>query len=89
MTFSQLKQKEVINTCDGGRLGNVCDLDLSPDGRILELVVPGPFCIQKVFRPDGVAIPWSSVSMMGEDVIVVTLPGGLPGHAERGKRNGE
>ena len=79
MTFSQLKQKEVINTCDGARLGNVCDLDLSPDGRILALVVPGPFCIQTVFRPDGVAIPWSCVSMMGEDVILVTIHEGLPG----------
>ena len=89
MTFSQLKQKEVINTCDGARLGNVCDLDLSPDGRILALVVPGPFSIQTVFRSDGVAIPWSCVSMMGEDVILVTRPGGLPGHPERGKEREE
>ena len=32
MTYTQLKQKEVVNTCDGAKLGNVCDLDLSPDG---------------------------------------------------------
>ncbi len=43
MTYTQLKQKEVVNTCDGAKLGNVCDLDLSPDGRILALIVPGVF----------------------------------------------
>lgn len=74
MTFSQLKQKEVINTCDGGRLGSVCDAELSPDGRILALIVPGPFTFSAMFRPEGLSIPWQCVNLMGEDVILVTLP---------------
>ena len=27
MRMSQLREKEVINICDGERLGNVCDVD--------------------------------------------------------------
>lgn len=87
MTFSQLKQKEVINTCDGARLGNVCDLELTQDGRILALIVPGPFNLSTMFKSDGVSIPWSCVNMMGEDVILVTLPGGLPGQDSRRENN--
>ena len=50
MTYTQLKQKEVVNTCDGAKLGNVCDLDLSPDGRILALIVPGVFSLSGMFK---------------------------------------
>ena len=74
MTYTQLKQKEVINTCDGARLGNVCDLELSQDGRILALIVPAPFSLAGMFKNAGVSIPWSAVAMMGEDVILVNLP---------------
>ena len=74
MTYAQLKQKEVINTCDGARLGNVCDLELSQDGRILALTVPGPFTLGSMFKGGGMTIPWNCVQMMGEDVILVTLP---------------
>jgi YlmC/YmxH family sporulation protein len=75
MTYAQLKQKEIINTCDGARLGSICDLDLSPDGRILSLIVPLPFSFAGMFKGEGVVIPWSAVVMMGEDVILVNLPG--------------
>lgn len=74
MTYSQLRQKEVINTCDGAKLGNVCDLELSQDGRILALIVPGPFTLSSMFKGEGVPIPWTCVQMMGEDVILVALP---------------
>lgn len=76
MTFTELKQKQVINTCDGAKLGNVCDLELSCDGRILSLIVPGPFTISSIFKGEGSAIPWHCVQMMGEDVILVTVSAG-------------
>ena len=41
-TFSDLKCKEVINVCDGGRLGCVTDLELDLcTGTILSIIVPG------------------------------------------------
>ena len=65
MTYAQLKQKEIINTCDGARLGNVCDLDLSPDGRILALITPAPFSFAGLFKGEGVVIPWGAVGHDG------------------------
>ncbi len=83
MTYAELKQKEIINTCDGARLGNVCDLDLSADGRILALVAPAPFSLAGLFKGQGIVIPWGAVVMMGEDVILVNLPGGVGPCGER------
>ena len=65
MTYTQLKQKEVVNTCDGAKLGNVCDLDLSPDGRILALIVPGVFSLSGMFKGGGETIPWDAGARMG------------------------
>ena len=43
MRMSQLREKEVINICDGERLGNVCDVDFEKKtGRICSLIIPGP-----------------------------------------------
>ena len=43
MRFSELHCREVINLCDGARLGEVCDLVFDPVcGQITALVVPGP-----------------------------------------------
>ena len=41
--FSQLRRKEVINICDGSRLGCVGDLELCiPEGGVKALIVFGP-----------------------------------------------
>ncbi len=73
MTYSELKRKEVINTCDGRRLGNICDLSLSDDGRITAILVPGEFSLQTLFKPENCVIPWNLVVMIGDDVILVDI----------------
>ena len=41
--FSHLRRKEVINICDGRRLGFVGDLELKvPEGEVKALIVFGP-----------------------------------------------
>ena len=43
MRLCELREKEVINICDGEKLGNVCDLDFDvKTGRICSLIIPGP-----------------------------------------------
>ena len=38
-----LQRKEVINICDGSRLGFVSDVDITvPDGKVVAIVVSGP-----------------------------------------------
>ncbi len=40
--YQELRQKEVINLCDGKRLGKVCDVVFTyPEGKVQGIVVPG------------------------------------------------
>ena len=46
MTLGDLRQKDVINTCNGASLGKPMDLEFCPaDGRVSALVVPGEFSL--------------------------------------------
>ena len=77
--FSEYQCREVINVCDGCRLGYVCDLEVEvPEGRICALYVPGPCRFLGVLGHDGYyRIPWSCVRRIGDDIILVEadLPG--------------
>ena len=74
-TFSDLRCKEVINVCDGGRLGCVTDLELDLcTGTILAIIVPGEGRLLGLIRPrDGLVIPFCRIQKIGEDVILVDL----------------
>lgn len=71
-TFNQLRDKEVINLCDGKRLGYVCDAEIDTcSGRICALIVPGaPKCLGFV-RGENLRIPWECVERIGDDLILV------------------
>lgn len=58
--FSQLRRKEVINICDGSRLGCVGDLELCiPEGTVKALIVFGPCRFFGLFgRGEDYYIPW-------------------------------
>lgn len=77
-TVSELCEKEVINTCDGKRLGCVCDVVIDTcDGRLLAIMVPpeggfGIFC-----RENPIIIPWEKICRLGDDIILVDI-GQLP-----------
>lgn len=72
-TFCDLSEKEVINICDGRRLGHVEDLELNIiDGRILALIVPGPpKCWGLIRAEKDCVIPWCKIKKIGDDVILV------------------
>jgi len=75
MSFSELRLKEVINICDGRRLGHPIDLMLNDNACVEALVVPGPPCWHNFLRGarDGHVIPWQRVRRIGDDVILVEL----------------
>ena len=60
--FSHLRRKEVINICDGRRLGFVGDLELKvPEGEVKALIVFGPCRFFGLFgRGEEFYIPWES-----------------------------
>ena len=71
--FSELKQKEVIHTGDGERLGFVSDIEVDEiTGRVISISVPGTYKILGLFgkEPDKV-IPWEQIKKIGDDLIMV------------------
>ena len=73
--FSELRCKEVIDLHSGQRLGYVCDAEYDPcDGKILSIIVPGQGRAGGLLgREDDYVIPWSSISRLGSDIILVDL----------------
>ena len=76
MSFSEIRQKDVINICDGKKLGKPIDLILNDSACIEAMVVPGQNGGWRSFlKPEreGCVIPWSRVRSIGDDVILVEV----------------
>ncbi len=73
--LSSLRCKEVVNICDGARLGFVCDVEVElPQGRLTAILVPGPCRFFGFFgRECDYRIPWSCIRRIGEDIILVDV----------------
>lgn len=70
--FSKLKCKEVVNICDGNRLGCVSDVEVDCRcGRISAIIVPGPCKYLGLGRQEDFVIPWQCIRQIGEDIILV------------------
>ena len=74
-SFCELRHKDVINVCDGARLGMICDLELDAcSGAVLAIVVPGPSrCFGLLRAADELVIPFCKIKKIGEDVILVEI----------------
>ena len=75
MTFSELKQKDVINICDGRRLGKPYDICLNEHACVEAIIVPEQCGVWGLFKLDreGITIPWEQIRRIGDDVILVEL----------------
>ena len=76
MSFSELRRKDVVNICDGRKMGRPIDLILSDSACVQALVVPGRSGgLLGLFRQDreGIVIPWERVRRVGDDVILVEV----------------
>jgi len=70
--MNELKCKEVINICDGKRLGFVCDAEFEiPCGKMLSIIVPGDTRLFGFGRCDEFRIPWDCIDKIGDDIILV------------------
>lgn len=71
----EMRQKEVINICDGCRFGYICDLIIDIKcGKIIAIIVPGPGRVFGVFgREQEYKIPWCDIVQIGEDIILVDV----------------
>lgn len=69
--------KEVVNVCDGKRLGFVCDVlfDVAT-GRVLALIVPGRCKFLGLFwREEDYILPWENIKRIGGDIVLVEVQG--------------
>lgn len=70
------KHKEVINICDGKRLGFVQDVcaDLET-GRITSIIVPGGTNrLMNLFsNSNDIVIPWERIKCISDDLILVEI----------------
>ena len=71
----ELRDKEVINVCDGERLGNVCDIDFDEKtGQIFTLIIPGPCKVLGILgRDHEYIVPYQCVCRIGSDVVLVQV----------------
>lgn len=74
-TYHQLREKEIINICDGACLGRISDLELDDcTGQICSIVVPGPPKLFGLIRnSEELVIPFCSIQKIGDDVILVDI----------------
>ena len=69
-----IREKEVINLCDGARLGYACDFEIDLcDAKLVSLILPAPSGFFGFPKGDAVVIPWCKVECVGEDTILVKI----------------
>ena len=73
LSYCELRAKEVVNACDGKRMGRIVDILFSrDDGTVSGIVVP--LTRRGMFgKNQDVFIPWRGVQKIGEAVILVHL----------------
>lgn len=77
LNTENIKNKEVINICDGKSMGFVCDIEINlREGRIEGIIVPRERGFFGMFGKDSedFVIKWKDVRTIGEDVILVEVP---------------
>ena len=74
--FTLMRHKEVINICDGCRLGYVGDVEIRvPEGSVKGIVVFGPCRFFGLFgRGEDFYIPWECIQRIGDDIILIDKP---------------
>ena len=74
--FTTLRHKEVINICDGCRLGFVRDVEIHiPEGEVKAIIVFGPCRFFGLFgRGEDYYIPWECIQRFGDDIILIDKP---------------
>ena len=77
-TTVSLRKKEIINLCDGSRLGFATDVEFDPKcANITALMVPCPCSgFLGLGKTEYLFIPWCKIECIGEDTILVRLSPG-------------
>ena len=74
LTTTDLCSMEVINLCDGGKLGYPSALEFcAEDGRVTALIIPRDCGFLSLGKIERYRIPWCRIQCIGEDTVLVKL----------------
>ena len=74
ISTEELRKKEIINLCDGARLGFACDFEFDKcTAQIVALVIEKGGGFLGLSSSDNLHIPWYKIECIGEDTILVKL----------------
>jgi YlmC/YmxH family sporulation protein len=76
ITFCKLRNKEVVNVCDGKNLGNITDIVIDTNcGRVIGLIVPANSKnFLNFFKSNNdIFIPYNRICKIGKDIILVDI----------------
>lgn len=71
MRLSDLQSKDIVNVMDGKKVGNIIDVSLDEQGKMVSLIVSRSRL--HFFTTSEMEIKWSQISKIGEDVILINL----------------
>ena len=73
ITSAQLRKKDVINLCNGMKLGYVSEVEFDTcSGQICSLIITsGDFL--SIFKDCRIVFPWSRIECIGEDAVLVKM----------------
>ena len=79
VSLCELKNKEVVNICDGRRLGFVSDIEIDIEcGRVVSLIMPSEGKMFSLSRCDPVRVLWCDIEKIGDDVILIRRAEAIP-----------
>ena len=71
-TTCELRQKDVVNICDGQKLGCVSELEIDAEcGRVTAVIVYGDSFVSLLFGKNKICIPWDKIKCIGRDTVLV------------------
>ena len=71
MNMSDLQTKKIVDISTGKNLGNIIDVELSQDGKIINLIIEQNRNIFSLNKEGDSKIFWDNITKIGEDVILV------------------
>lgn len=73
-TTCELRQKDVVNVCDGQKLGCVSELEVDTDcGKVTAIIVYGDNLVSILFGRNKIRVPWERIKCIGRDTVLVEL----------------
>ena len=73
-SIAELTDKQVINVCDGKKLGYPTDFRIDVcSGRLTAIILPGEGGIFGFKKCTDIFIPWEKICRIGEDAILVDI----------------